>query len=125
MNEKAIERLNKERSTINIMYMTTNYVICGGNTWFRLNRDTFGIIKLFVRSLWDLIQNYTKAIESLEENRIEIGNVETDLPKLKKMYGLTDHLLFNGREYDISKDEDQIELAKSVQFMLNQVEDSE
>lgn len=125
MNEKAIERLNKERSTINIMYMTTNYVICGGNTWFRLNRDTFGIIKLFVRSLWDLIQNYTKAIESLEENRIEIEDVEKDLPKLKKMYGLTDHLFFNGEEYDISKDEDQIELAKSVQFMLNQVEDSE
>ena len=125
MNEKAIERLNKERSTINIMYMTTNYVICGGNTWFRLNRDTFGIIKLFVRSLWDLIQNYNKAIESLEENRIEIEDVEKDLPKLKKMYGLTDHLFFNGEEYDISKDEDQIELAKSVQFMLNQVEDSE
>ena len=125
MNEKAIERLNKERSTINIMYMTTNYVICGGNTWVRLNRDTFGIIKLFVRSLWDLIQNYTKAIESLEENRIEIEDVEKDLPKLKKMYGLTDHLFFNGEEYDISKDEDQIELAKSVQFMLNQVEDSE
>lgn len=125
MNEKAIERLNKERSTINMMFMTTNYVICGGNTWFRLNRDTFGIIKLFVRSLWDLIQNYTKAIESLEENRIEIEDVEKDLPKLKKMYGLTDHLFFNGEEYDISKDEDQIELAKSVQFMLNQVEDSE
>lgn len=125
MNEKAIERLNKERSTINIMYMTTNYVICGGNTWFRLNRDTFGIIKLFVHSLWDLIQNYNKAIESLEENRIEIEDVEKDLPKLKKMYGLTDHLFFNGEEYDISKDEDQIELAKSVQFMLNQVEDSE
>ena len=125
MNEKAIERLNKERSTINMMFMTTNYVICGGNTWFRLNRDTFGIIKLFVHSLWDLIQNYTKAIESLEENRIEIEDVEKDLPKLKKMYGLTDHLFFNGEEYDISKDEDQIELAKSVQFMLNQVEDSE
>ena len=125
MNEKAIERLNKERSTINMMYMTTNYVICGGDTWFRLNRDTFGIIKLFVRSLWDLIQNYNKAIESLEENRIEIEDVEKDLPKLKKMYGLTDHLFFNGKEYDISKDEDQIELAKSVQFMLNQVDDSE
>lgn len=125
MNEKAIERLNKERSTINMMFMTTNYVICGGNTWFRLNRDTFGIIKLFVHSLWDLIQNYNKAIESLEENRIEIEDVEKDLPKLKKMYGLTDHLFFNGEEYDISKDEDQIELAKSVQFMLNQVEDSE
>ena len=125
MNETAIERLNKERSTINIMYMTTNYVICGGNTWFRLNRDTFGVIKLFVRSLWDLIQNYNKAIESLEENRIEIDNLEEDLIKLKKMYGLTDHLFFNGKEYDISKDEDQIELAKSVQFMLNQVEGSE
>lgn len=125
MNEKAIERLNKERSTINMMYMTTNYVICGGNTWFRLNRDTFGIIKLFVRSLWDLIQNYNKAIDCLEKNRIEIENIEEDLIKLKKMYGLTDHLFFNGKEYDISRDEDQIDLAKSVQFMLNQVEDSE
>lgn len=125
MNEKAIEKLNKERSTINMMYMTTNYVICGGDTWFRLNRDTFGIIKLFVRSLWDLIQNYNKAIESLEKNRVEIENIEEDLPKLKKMYGLTDHLFFNGKEYDISKDEDQIDLAKSVQFMLNQADDSE
>ena len=125
MNEKAIEKLNKERSIINMMYMTTNYVICGGDTWFRLNRDTFGIIKLFVRSLWDLIQNYSKVIESLEKNRIEIENIEEDLPKLKKMYGLTDHLCFNGKEYDISKDEDQIDLAKSVQFMLNQVDDSE
>lgn len=125
MNEKAIERLNKERSTINMMYMTTNYVICGGNTWFRLNRDTFGVIKLFVRSLWDLIQNYSKAIESLEKNRIEIEDIERDLPKLKKMYSLTDHLFFNGKEYDISRDEDQIDLAESVQFMLNQVDDSE
>lgn len=125
MNEKAIEKLNKERSTINMMYMTTNYVICGGDTWFRLNRDTFDIIKLFVRSLWELIQNYNKAIESLEKNRIEIENIEEDLPKLRKMYGLTDRLFFNGKEYDISKDEDQIDLAKSVQFMLNQVDDSE
>ena len=125
MNEKAIERLNKERSTINMMYMTTNYVICGGDTWFRLNRDTFGVIKLFVRSLWDLIQNYNKAIENLEKNRVEIENLDEDLPKLRKMYGLTDHLFFNGKKYDISKDEDQIDLAKSVQFMLNQVDDNE
>lgn len=125
MNEKAIEKLNKERSAINMMYTTTIYVICGGNTWFRLNRDTFGAIKLFVRSLWDLIQNYNKAIECLEKNRIEIENIEKDLPKLKKMYGLTDHLFFNGKEYDINRDEDQIDLAKSVQFMLNQVDDSE
>lgn len=125
MNEKAIEKLNKERSTINMMYMTTNYVIYGGDTWFRLNRDTFGVIKLFVRSLWELIQNYNKAIESLEKNRIEIDNLEEDLSKLKKMYGLTDRLFFNGKEYDISKDEDQTDLAESVQFMLNQVDDNE
>ena len=125
MNEKAIEKLNKERNAINMMYMTTNYVICGGNTWFRLNHDTFDTIKLFVRSLWDLIQNYNKAIESLEKNRVEIENLEEDLPKLKKMYGLTDRLFFNGKEFDINKGEDQIDLAKSVQFMLNQVDDSE